>query len=484
MITQNTPPQYPEQSKQYLDTPYADQNQYTEENPQYTQKKEDFKNVSISEISIIGAIFQAYLKNDVALISNIFESVKSSDFQLEEHRIIFLEMETFHEKRIAIDPSIIAQKLNERNDNNIQPQFIFAIEEQTKNQIHENFIHHLETIKNYGRLKDLKSAAQKIEALAITEKEADKVLDQSLELIKGIDRASVVKNNKDSVSLLQDLLEDVDYKFQNKDKENPYNTGFTDLDDMSLIEAGDIIVLAGRPSMGKTTLAINICTNWAQKFPVQIISMEMSALNVSQTIVASTAKLDIKKIKTGEVITNDDWVKLNHAICLTKELPIYVNDDAYFNPSKIRTLVEKSVYENGVKAVMIDYFQLISGDKEFFKKDEMYEHIMQELKIMAKELDIVILLLAQVNRECEKRPNKRPIAADLKGSGAIEQDASKIFFVYRDEVYNPDSDDKDTAELISEKNRGGEKNFTVRLQTSLQYGLFQNFSYDTLSQTY
>lgn len=450
-----------------------------------TKVKPDYDKTILSEMSIIGAVFHSYKNKNTALINEIFESVKPSDFQIKEHISIFNLMVELYQSRVGIDPGIVSQKLKQDPlTANIHPEFIYSIESQTSGQIHENFTHHLEIVKNYGKLKEIKSAAKTIESLSLENGAlSDSVLDSALTLIKSVERTAVVKNNLNADKILENLIEDIDKKFNAEEEESFYRTGFEELDDMSLIEGGDVVVLAGRPSMGKTTLALNICTNWARRFPVQVISMEMSSLSVTQTMAASLSKLDIKKLKTGK-LQQEDWPKLNRSIRLISEMPIFICDDAHFTPGKLRTIIEKSVFESGVKAVMIDYFQLLKGDKEFFKKDEMYEHIMQELKAIAKDLDIVVLLLAQVNRECEKRPNKRPIAADLKGSSAIEQDASKIFFIYRDEVYNPDSDDKGTAEIISEKNRGGEKNFTVRLQTALEFGLFQNYSYEAIIEHY
>ncbi len=237
-------------------------------------------------------------------------------------------------------------------------------------------------------------------------------------------------------------------------------TGFTDLDSMtSGLQPGDLIIVAGRPSMGKTAFSINIAENVALdgKLPVAIFSMEMGASQLAMRMLGSVGKLNQHDLRTGR-LQDDDWGRLTHALGRLNDAPVYIDESAALSALEVRARARRLHRQNnGLGLIVVDYLQLMSspGSKASENRATEISEISRSLKSLAKELHVPVIALSQLNRSLEQRPNKRPVMSDLRESGAIEQDADLILFIYRDEVYNSDSPDKGKAEIISGKQRNG-----------------------------
>jgi replicative DNA helicase len=257
-------------------------------------------------------------------------------------------------------------------------------------------------------------------------------------------------------------------------------TGFSDMDRMTAgLQRGDLIIIAGRPSMGKTTLAVNIAENAAigLQVPTAIFSMEMSAEQLSFRMIGSIGRVDQHRLRTGR-LTDEDWTRVNSAVSMMSSAPIFIDDSAGLSPTEVRARARRLKREHGLGLVVIDYLQLmqVAGSKE--NRATEISEISRSLKALAKELDVPVVALSQLNRSVEQRNDKKPVMSDLRESGAIEQDADVIVFIYRDEVYNEDSADKGTAEIIVAKQRNGPIG-TVRLTFLGQYTRFESFSPDS-----
>lgn len=264
-------------------------------------------------------------------------------------------------------------------------------------------------------------------------------------------------------------------------------TGFFDLDIMAPIQNGNLVVLAARPAMGKTTLAMNILANIiksnrkldsdgsviSQKAGV-IFSLEMTEAEITQKFIAAEAGVDLKRMKSGKM-NEDEWVGVQRTIAMiTGNYPLFIDDKASVSYQYMRShLLKMKSRGHDIGVVVIDYLQIMSGLDANNMTNAIGE-VTKNLKALAKEFDCPVILLSQLNRDLEKRPNKRPINADLRSSGSIEQDADIILFVYRDEVYNENSEHKGIAEVIIGKNRHGEIG-TVRLGFEGQHSRFSNF---------
>ncbi len=281
--------------------------------------------------------------------------------------------------------------------------------------------------------------------------------------------------------LLTQVVERIEFLYN---RDNPSDvtgvaTGFTDLDRMtSGLQEGDLIVVAGRPSMGKTSLALNMGEHIALtlKMPVAIFSMEMGATQLAMRLMGSVGRLDQHKIRTGR-LSNDDWERLSVALGRLNDAPIHIDETPALNSLELRARARRLSRQYGGKlgAIVVDYLQLMEATGEGENRATEISEISRSLKALAKELKVPVLALSQLNRSLEQRPNKRPVMSDLRESGAIEQDADLILFIYRDEVYNQDTQDKGIAEIIVGKQRNGPIG-AVRLAFLGEYTRFENLA--------
>ncbi|HET7833508.1 MAG TPA: replicative DNA helicase [Gallionella sp.] len=257
-------------------------------------------------------------------------------------------------------------------------------------------------------------------------------------------------------------------------------TGFTDLDRMtSGLQPGDLIIVAGRPSMGKTAFSINIAENIAldSNKPVAIFSMEMGAAQLAMRMLGSVGKLNQHDLRTGR-LQDDDWGRLTHALGRLNDAPIYIDESAALSALELRARSRRLHRQNnGLGLIVVDYLQLMSSNagKNSENRATEISEMSRSLKALAKELHVPLIALSQLNRSLEQRPNKRPVMSDLRESGAIEQDADLILFIYRDEVYNSDSPDKGKAEIIIGKQRNGPIG-KVELAFRGEYTRFENLA--------
>jgi replicative DNA helicase len=244
------------------------------------------------------------------------------------------------------------------------------------------------------------------------------------------------------------------------------------------LQPADLIIIAGRPSMGKTTFAMNIAEYAAMsgEGAVLIFSMEMTAESLAMRMLASLGRIEQQRIRSGQ-LDDDDWPRLTSAISMMSSKKLLIDDSGALSPFEVRARARRVAREHGLGMIIIDYLQLmrVTGNSEH-RAAEISE-ISRSLKALARELNVPVVVASQLNRSLEQRPEKRPIMSDLRESGAIEQDADLIVFIYRDEVYNKDSNDKGTAEIIIAKQRNGPTGMT-RLTFLGHYSRFENYTND------
>ena len=283
--------------------------------------------------------------------------------------------------------------------------------------------------------------------------------------------------------LLTQVVERIDMLFQ---RDNPSDitgipTGFTDLDQKtSGLQPGDLVIVAGRPSMGKTAFSLNIAEHVALEsgLPVAVFSMEMSGTQLVMRMMGSVGKLDQHKVRTGR-LQDDDWQRLTYAVGKLNDAPLYIDESAALTALELRARARRLHRQCGkLGLIVIDYIQLMSATRQGENRATEISEISRSLKALAKELDVPVIALSQLNRSLEQRPNKRPVMSDLRESGAIEQDADVILFIYRDEVYNPETPEKGISEIIIGKQRNGPIG-TVRLAFLGEYTRFENLAHGT-----
>lgn len=283
----------------------------------------------------------------------------------------------------------------------------------------------------------------------------------------------------DIKSVLSSAVERINFLFESDAAITGLSTGFTELDEKtSGLQNSDLVIVAGRPSMGKTTFAMNIAENAAMEAdaPVAIFSMEMPAEQLGMRMISSLGRVELQKLRTGK-LAEQDWPRITSAITLlNQKRNVYIDDTPALTPTELRARSRRLAREHGLSLIVIDYLQLMQvADSRENRATEISE-ISRSLKALAKELQVPIIALSQLNRSLEQRPDKRPVMSDLRESGAIEQDADVIMFIYRDEVYNPEDEaSKGRAEILIRKQRNGPIG-AVNLTFLGRYTRFENFS--------
>lgn len=347
-----------------------------------------------------------------------------------------------------------------------------------------NIRRYAEIVRERSMLRKLVAVADDIAATAFNPqgKEARQLLDEAESRVFKIaqEGARSSQGFQEIQPLLAQVVERIDelYHREGDTDVTGIPTGFLDLDRMtSGLQPGDLVIVAGRPSMGKTSFAMNLAEHVAieQGLPVAVFSMEMGAVQLAMRMLGSVGMLDQHRMRTGK-LRADDWPRVTHAVQRMQDAQVYIDETPGLTAVDLRARARRLTRQcSKLGLIVIDYIQLMSSSGHGENRATEISEISRALKSLAKELDCPVVALSQLNRSLEQRPNKRPIMSDLRESGAIEQDADVILFIYRDEVYNPDSPDKGTAEIIISKQRNGPIG-TTRLTFQGESTRFLNFT--------
>jgi len=350
-----------------------------------------------------------------------------------------------------------------------------------------NIKHYAEIVRQRAVLREILTACTDIsrDVYEAPSQAVNEHLDQAEGRILSI--ATNFNKHRSAFSSMADLMPQLYTDLEERYKDQRAVTGvpscFQDLDELTAgMQRGDLIVIAGRPSMGKTAFAMNIAQNAAiragdARHVVSIFSLEMSSQQIAQRMLACEARVNMSKLRTGH-LSHEDWRKLANAVGALAEADIYVDDTPAISVTELRAKCRRLKRESKnqqLDLVVIDYLQLMSGSPNSERREQEISEITRSLKGLAKELDVPVVVLSQLNRSLESRADKRPMMSDLRESGAIEQDADVIAFIYRDEVYNKKPDNEGVAEVIIAKQRNGPIG-TVQLTFLHEYTRFENFS--------
>jgi len=346
-----------------------------------------------------------------------------------------------------------------------------------------NIRRYAEIVRDRSVLRKLITVADNISSQAFNTqgKEVKQILDEAESKIFSISEegARGTQGFQEIQPLLTQVVERIDelYNRDNQSDITGISTGFIDLDKMtSGLQKGDLVIVAGRPSMGKTAFSVNMGENVAFEsgLPVAIFSMEMGGTQLAMRMLGSVGKLDQHHLRTGR-LDDSDWPRLTNAIQKMSDSQLFIDETPALNSIELRARARRLSRQCGTLGlIIVDYLQLMSANNTGENRATEISEISRSLKGLAKELQCPVVALSQLNRALEQRPNKRPVMSDLRESGAIEQDADIILFIYRDEVYNPDSQERGTAEIIIGKQRNGPIG-SVRLSFLGQYTKFDNY---------
>lgn len=422
------------------------------------------------------AIIGSMLTDRDAVISAI-EILKEEDFYREDNKAIYTAILNLYNRAEPIDIITVKSELESMGKFEQVGGLEYLAELPEKVPTTANAMKYIKIVEEKSTLRRLIKTANEIIELGYSSTEDVEDIMEGAE--KKIFNIMQEKNQKGYAPIKDVLVESftkLEELYNRKQHITGVPSGFTELDYRTAgFHGSELILIAARPAMGKTAFALNIATNAAVKanVPVAVFSLEMSKEQLVNRILCSESMVDSNKVRTGK-LEEDDWTKLAGAIGPLSEAEIFIDDTPGINITEIRAKCRKLKLEKNIGMVVIDYLQLIQGsNKRGGSREQEISEISRSLKILAKELDVPVIALSQLSRAAEQRPDHRPMLSDLRESGAIEQDADIVMFLYRDDYYNQDSEKKDIAEIIIAKHRGGSTG-TVELLWLGSYTKFVN----------
>ena len=400
---------------------------------------------------------------DQEAISKVLEFLRPEDFYRESHRIIFSNVIALYQKNEPADLVTITNELRNRSelDGAGGASYLATLVDGLPTAA--NIVHYAKIVHEKAILRRLIEGATQIAEMGYDEGAVIvyDFLDQSESIIFEVAQRKFKPSFFAVKEIVKDSFKAIEQLYERKESVTGVATGFTELDSLtSGLQPSDLIIVAGRPSMGKTAFALNVATNAAlqSQVPSAVFSLEMSKEQLVQRLLCSEAQVDSSNLRRG-YLSESDWPKLTRAAGALSDAQIFIDDTPAMNVLEMRAKARRLQKDKGLGLVVVDYMQLMrgvgSGGRGAESREREISEISRSLKALAKELHVPVVALSQLNRAVESRVDKRPQLADLRESGSIEQDADVVMFVYRDEVYNRESEDKGTAEIIIGKQRNG-----------------------------
>ncbi|OBT16375.1 replicative DNA helicase [Vibrio sp. UCD-FRSSP16_10] len=456
----------------------ADQRTNTKRDPQVDAIKAPPHSLE-AEQSVIGGLLLDNERWDT-----VAEKVMATDFYSRPHRMIFEAVKSLLEDSQPLDLITLSEFLERREQLEDVGGFAYLADLVKNTPSAANINAYAEIVAERAVVRNLIGVANEIADAGYDPqgRSSSDLVDFAESKVFAIaEERSSEKDGPQSVdNILEKTLERIETLYKTpQDGVTGVNSGFNDLNKKTAgLQPSDLIIVAARPSMGKTTFAMNLCENAAMDSdkPVLIFSLEMPSEQIMMRMLASLSRVDQTKIRTGQ-LDDEDWARISSTMgILMQKKNMFIDDSSGLTPTELRSRARRIARDNGgLSLIMVDYLQLMRVPGMQDNRTLEISEISRSLKALAKELNVPVVALSQLNRSLEQRADKRPINSDLRESGAIEQDADLIMFIYRDEVYNPDSAMKGTAEIILGKQRNGPIG-SVRLTFQGQYSRFDNYA--------
>ncbi|PLX49066.1 MAG: replicative DNA helicase [Desulfobulbaceae bacterium] len=432
-----------------------------------------------AEQCVLGAILQ-----QKGMMAKTVDLISPDDFYLDTHKTIFRTMVTLFERNEPQDMVTVINHLTSTNALEAAGGAAYIASLTDTVPLASNIVHYAKIVREKSILRQLISTTTSIASRCYDEQdEIDRLLDDVETTVFEISSSKSGSKFESLNAIIKGTFDKVTQLAERKEMITGVPTGYDLFDRLTAgLQPSDLIIMAGRPSMGKTALAMNMVQHAAMRYkvPVGVFSLEMSKHQLAMRLLCSVGRVDSNDLRTGH-IKEQDWPKLTRATGELSTAPIFIDDTAAISVLEMRAKARRLKIEHDIGLVVVDYLQLMKGRGD--SREQEISEISRSLKAMAKELDIPVIALSQLNRSLESRPNKRPQLSDLRESGAIEQDADVICFIYRDEVYNKSEDNpkKGLAELIIGKQRNGATG-TVELAFIGQYTTFENLAFQHQGQ--
>ncbi len=413
----------------------------------------------------------------------VADRINEDDFYRRDHRLIFRAINELTSKDMPCDAVTLGEWFEAQGLADQVGGMAYVIELANSTPSAANIVAYADIVREKSVLRQLIDAGTEItgDAFQPEGRSSQELLETAEQKVFRIAEAGA-RGRKGFVSMraaVKDAFQILHHRYENKGQITGLPTGFSELDDMTTgLQPSDLVILAARPSMGKTALALNMAENAAMrtKKAVAVFSMEMSSSQLAFRLISSLGRINQQHLRTGD-LAEEEWPRVTSAITMLSEAKIFIDDTPALSPGELRARARRLKREHDLGLIVIDYLQLmqVPGNKE--NRATEISEISRGLKALAKELEVPVVALSQLNRSLEQRTDKKPVMSDLRESGAIEQDADLIMFIYRDEYYNADSPEKGTAEIIIGKQRNGPTG-SVKLAFLGQFTKFENLASD------
>src|SRR5688572_30190174 len=416
----------------------------------------------------------------------IADQLGDNDFYRRDHQLIFRAIRELAEKNRPFDAVTLGEWFESQGLSETVAGGAYLIELASTTPSAANITAYAEIVRDKAILRQLIDVGTGIvnDGFQPDGRESGEILEEAERQVLAIAQANTT-GKTDFTAVTKALSEAFDLlqtRYTNGSGVTGLATGYTEFDMMTAgLQKTDLIILAARPAMGKTTLALNMAEYAAfrSKQPVAVFSMEMSASQLAMRLISSVGRVNAQRLRTGQ-LEDEDWSRVTSAIRQLREVKIFIDDEPGLSPVKLASKARRLKREHGLGLIVIDYLQLMSVPGNSENRATEISEISRSLKGLAKELQVPVIALSQLNRSLETRTDKRPVMADLRESGAIEQDADMIVFIYRDDYYNKeDSPDKGLAEVIIGKQRNGPTG-SIKLKFFGEYTRFDNLSHDSV----
>ncbi len=413
-------------------------------------------------------------------LHNVADVLTEYDFYLPAHQFIYAAFLDLFNKKQPIDALTVAEQLIARGQLDEAGGALYLAELMDAVVSAANAEHYAGIVRSRSIQRSLITTCSDIIGKSYGAPDVEELLDESESTILSLSERSGEKTFTDANALVNQLLDEFAERMNNQDLITGVTTGYARLDEMTAgMQRSDLIILAARPSVGKTAFALNMALRAAlhQNTPVAVFSLEMSKEQLMTRLISLHARVELSRLRRGQ-LNDEDWAALHTRLDTLRYAPIYIDDSSALSTLELRARVRRLHTQKGVGLVVIDYLQLMRSSRYQESREQEISDISRNLKGLAKELNIPVVALAQLNRKVEERSDKRPVLSDLRESGAIEQDADVIMFLYRDAVYNKRDDNprKNVAEIIIGKQRNGPTGL-VELAYVPEYTAFEELTF-------
>jgi replicative DNA helicase len=422
------------------------------------------------------AVLGAVLINPEAYFT-VSQFLKGEDFYIVRNRWVWEAFTRLHEKRIAIDYLTVSQELEHQGQlEEVGGQaYLLSLINQTPSAFNVEAYAH--TVEEHSLRRRMLNAANELAQLAYNQKQSiDTVIDEAEKKIFSISERRVRHDLQPIQQVLSDVYDRIDQLSQRTDEIMGVPTGLTDLDRLlGGLQKSDLLIVAGRPGMGKTGFMLSVMKNAAQKYKkhVAMFSLEMSNEQLVQRLIAQETGIDTQRLRTGK-LTEEEWPLFTHAIEVLADTHIYLDDTPAITPMQLRTKCRRLHMEYELDLIIVDYLQLMSGDLRTDNRVQEVSYISRNLKVLARELNVPVLAAAQLSRAVEQRADKRPVLSDLRESGSLEQDADVVMFIHRPDALEKDNPRANLAEIIVAKHRNGPTHGGIELVFLNNLARFEN----------